>query len=162
MKNFLNKINKKATTLCFAFLLSFNVSNAVNFDSIDRVDETLVNQAYQSDINSNQINVVNEGDTVNSLVGNINNSLAPVITSDEMIKKGEGMAWDVVLLLMTISKPISIIGFIAGGIYAIFGAFFLKSGHLPGVFAMVISALTYGFATNAPEIVSFFSTWMQL
>lgn len=87
--------------------------------------------------------------------------MLPSVEMDTAINHLEGKAFDIVILLQRVGKPICIAMFIISALLALFGVIMKGAHTVMGFVGMAICAVSYTCILFAPQIVQFFSTWLS-
>lgn len=90
-------------------------------------------------------------------VGNVENSVAPKVTNDEIEGKIERGGSAIYGIIQTVVIYASYIGFAIGILWVIVG--FGRSGRSGGVMLMLFSSIAYFLIGYGPEIVAWLGDW---
>lgn len=114
----------------------------------------------QSGTNGNggtSVNLTPNPITENELVNTVINSDATINDlGDKIINK----LYQGATLMQRAAVPIALIGFIAGAVLLLWGAFSKRATIMPGLFTLGAAILLYTLAVYAPNIVVWASKWL--
>lgn len=145
----MNTIKQKSSIL---YVLTFSICFLL-FSSIltihpRAIDDVMpINIEAQNEINNNR---VMDG-----------NDIVPNVSIDDAKDLVERKTYDIVELLQVFGKPFSAIMFIICAFITLFGTITKSAAVGKGIFGMFIAGFAYTGIMYAPEIMTFFSSWLS-
>lgn len=88
-------------------------------------------------------------------------SVIKTVSTDEVSNRITNKIWEIVKLLQSIARPVSIVMFIVSAFFALLGIFSHGGFVMKGIWGMIIAICMYTAIVAAPEIVLYMSNWLM-